>query len=296
MTDSTDSIRFARLNDVNYAEWKMRTEAVLTRRGLWLGIIHVVLSASETNNKSESEIAALLQTKLAARSAEKLAEARAELILRVEDGQLAYMHDEDPREIWYQLQRVHQARGFATKLALKRAFLTGKMAPAQSMQAWIGQVSAHVFRMEQAGIKVDELDRILAITMGLPASYTPVIIHFDSLPADDLTLNGVISRLLNEEIRQTADAALQPATVPAPDVKLEEDIAMAVTGGRSKFAMNPAHVTCFLCQESGHFMAACPLRGAFSAFLKKTMASGTAAVAVEDDGIGDAYSVLSGDE
>ncbi|KZV92811.1 hypothetical protein EXIGLDRAFT_585213, partial [Exidia glandulosa HHB12029] len=137
---------YPNLNDQNYAEWSMRTEAVLVRRGLW-GVVH----------------------------------------------------------IWLSLRRVHQARGFATTLALKRTFLTSKKAPGQSMQSWIRQVSAHVFRMEQAGITVGELDRILAITIGLPPSYTPVIIHFDSLPASELTLNGVITRLLNEETRQQAD-------------------------------------------------------------------------------------------
>lgn len=297
MADIVDSsgTRYARLNDQNYAEWSMRTEAVLVRRGLWTGIVHVTLSASEkettsgttTTTKTEEQLAATLKAKLDARPADKLADARAELILRVDSGQLSYMHDEDPREIWRTLKQVHLARGFATTLALKRAFLTGKKAPGQSMQAWIGHVSAHVFRMVQAGITVSELDRILAITMGLPPSYTPVIIHFDSMPPSELTINGVITRLLNEETRQNADAN-RPPDAPAEVADTQPDEAMAVVRIRGKSAKSSApsasadHITCFLCQEHGHYMANCPLRAAFAAFIKKTM-PGVAAAAYESD-------------
>ena len=47
-----------------------------------------------------------------------MAEARAEIILRVEDGQLVHMASRDPMEIWQTLERIHQAAGFATSLSL----------------------------------------------------------------------------------------------------------------------------------------------------------------------------------
>ena len=43
---------------------------------------------------------------------------------------------------------------------------------------------------------------ILALTEGLPESYSTFIITLDSLPADELTLNTVISCLLNGEVCQ----------------------------------------------------------------------------------------------
>ncbi|KAJ3728265.1 hypothetical protein C8R42DRAFT_558489, partial [Lentinula raphanica] len=71
----------------------------------------------------------------AKRKAEKMAQARAEMILRVEPGQLSHMTSKDPLEIWEKLQNVHRGRGFATSLALKRKFLTSKKGPTQKMQA-----------------------------------------------------------------------------------------------------------------------------------------------------------------
>ncbi len=73
--------------------------------------------------------------------------------------------------------------------------------------------SSFGIRLEQAGIIVNDQDKILALTMGLPSTYDAVIINFDSTPTDQLTLTHVISRLLNEEVRQLSgdrsDAEIQ---------------------------------------------------------------------------------------
>ena len=76
-------------------------------------------------------------------------------------------------------------------------------------------------------------------------SYDSVIINFDSTPSDLLTLNHVISRLLNEEIRQIASGG--NSIKSGDDV---QDEAMAVTGAKSRKSKlttaNP-DVTCFFC-------------------------------------------------
>ncbi len=69
-------------------------------------------------------------------------EARAEIILRLEDSQLSHcLRSDDPRAIWLVLESVHRAAGFATSLALRRRFLTLKKG-SESMQAWIGKIQA----------------------------------------------------------------------------------------------------------------------------------------------------------
>ena len=65
---------------------------------------------------------------------------------------------------------MHLAAGFATSLALHQKFLTAKKNTVQLMQAWIGHIQSLAFRMEEAGIEVDNQDRIFALTMGLPDS------------------------------------------------------------------------------------------------------------------------------
>ena len=104
-----------RLNDSNYPEWAIRMEAILVRESLW----SLVKPTAEEKDK---------------RTQEKMARARAEMILRVEDNQLVHMISPDPIQIWLTLERVHQAAGFATSLSLRRKFLTAKKSDSQTMK------------------------------------------------------------------------------------------------------------------------------------------------------------------
>jgi hypothetical protein len=285
MPDSSFIVRFNRLNDTNYAEWALRMEAVLVQTGLWsmidLGI--------DPTGKDASMIAAEEAAAMKKRTADKMNEARAAIILRVEDGQLAHcLRSKDPKEIWEVLESVHRAAGFATSLALRRRFLTMKKEDSQTMQSWIGQVQARAFRLEHAGIKVAEQDKILALTMGLPIAYDAVIINFDSTSPDQLTLSHVISRLLNEEVRQLGN---ENSTNPEATTN---DEAMAVTsvgakgrrsGVKATTTGNP-DVTCYFCDKKGHYKSECPERLAWEKSKGHEMAAGVEEDDSEDDEFG----------
>jgi len=166
-------------------------EAELVRKGLWTNVMEILV---DTEGKADANVKKEYETKLGKRSATKMAEARAEMILRVDDGQLSHMQSKDPLEIWMDLRDVHRARGFATSLALRRKFLTAKKTNDQSMQSWIGQIWSQAFTIEEVtGTKVSDQDKILVLTMGLLSSYDPVIINFDVAPLDSLTFNSVVA-------------------------------------------------------------------------------------------------------
>ncbi|KAJ7725563.1 hypothetical protein B0H16DRAFT_1332644, partial [Mycena metata] len=80
MTDECSSC-FPRLNDTNYPEWALRMEADLIRKGLCA----VVEVSVDTDGKEPADIAKEVETKVSKRNAQKMAEARAEMILRVDD-------------------------------------------------------------------------------------------------------------------------------------------------------------------------------------------------------------------
>ena len=83
--------------------------------------------------------------------------------------------------------------------------------------------------------------------MGLPMEYEAVIINFDSTPADALTFDHVIVRLLNEETRQNSG-----------DGKASRiEVAMSARTFRS--TRRPlSEITCFHCQKKGHYQSNCP--------------------------------------
>jgi len=120
-------------------------------------------------------------------------------------------------------------------------------------------------------------DIILGLTIGLPSSYDAVIINFDSIPADQLTLDNVISHLLNEETQQTA-AATTKSTSLSTHVKTDPD--------NAAYAATPANcdhskVTCHFCSEKGHFRYECKEREKWEA-TKKDVAAITV---IDVDGI-----------
>jgi len=253
MSHNAESITFSHLNDSNYAEWAIWMEVILVRKGLW-SMIKIMV---DVKGKDAEMAAAQLEKKKKEQLADKMAEAQAEMVLWVEDGQLLHMRLHNPMEVWDMLQCICHAAGFATSLALQRKFLTAKKEEGQSMQAWIGVIQSLVFWMEEAQITVTDQDQILALTMGLPTLYDAIIINFDSTPADQLTLDHIITRLLNEETQQ---AAQTPSS--SGDTESEPgDLAMAMT--RSKFAeQRTAHVisdiTCYFCDGKAHYKSECP--------------------------------------
>ncbi len=268
MSDSPTSRsgRFPKLNDKNYVEWAMRMEAELVRHKLWDGIVEITLDVQDPAAWQEE-----YEKRKKKRSVQKMSEARAEIIMQVEDGQLSHMRSRDPMEIWATLEEVHKARGFATQLAMKRLFLTAKKRMDQLMQAWIGEVRSMAFRMEEAGLVVSNQDKILAVTMGLPVAYDPVIISLDATPTEQLTLDFVISRLLNEEVRQSGMS-------PSPSMTAS-DPGIAAATMRSEV---PKVVTCYFCNKVGHYRSECPDRLAWetSKAVKASKAAGGANMAV----------------
>ncbi|EPQ50312.1 hypothetical protein GLOTRDRAFT_134053 [Gloeophyllum trabeum ATCC 11539] len=98
--------RFAKLNDTNYGTWAIRMEAIMIRMGM-----DEVKAGAKLQEVGMAMVA--FEAKKSKRNAKKMQEARVELILTVEDSQLAHMRSADPMDIWMMLAQVHRALGFA---------------------------------------------------------------------------------------------------------------------------------------------------------------------------------------
>ena len=102
MSENSSRLGFEKLNDTNYIEWSIRMEAELVRAGLWL---MVEIQLDNIDGKDAATISAKLEVKKGKRSWEKMAQARAEIILCVEGSQLDHMRDKDPMAIWETLRQ-----------------------------------------------------------------------------------------------------------------------------------------------------------------------------------------------
>lgn len=75
------------------------------------------------------------------------------------------------------------------------------------MQFWIADVRHTAFQLEEIDVSVDNEDIILVLTAGLTSHYDNLIVALDSVEPALLTLDTIISRLLNEDSHQFISAA-----------------------------------------------------------------------------------------
>jgi hypothetical protein len=98
----------------------------------------------------------------------------------------------------------------ATRLALRRRFLRLQK-PEGPMQNFISEARRLALQLEEIGITVDDEDIILVLTGGLPSLYDNLLSPSTLPPPVLLTLDYVVTRLLNEEARQSANTPARPS-------------------------------------------------------------------------------------
>jgi hypothetical protein len=113
----------------------------------------------------------------------------------------------------------------------------------QVMSSWISDVKNAAFHLESAGVAIIDEDVILALTAGLPESYSSFIVTRDNLPSAELTLTNIITRLLKQN--RTSFSYNDQAFG-----------AMMAKNKKNKTPLN--EITCYNCSGKGHYKTNCP--------------------------------------
>jgi hypothetical protein len=161
----------------------------------------------------------------------------------------AYHRYDDPKGIWENLTHIHQSQGFGTLLSMHCRFCLMVKDDKQPMQAWIAAVKHATFD-EATDFEVCDIDLIIALTQGLPDSYSSFIVSLNATPPNQLNVDSLIVHLLNEETCQLGSAA---------PVKTESDAAFYVGGAQNKHGAQTMHnVWCFNCHGFRYLSHNCP--------------------------------------
>ena len=78
----------------------------------------MVMCKTDMEGKTDDEVAAIWEDWRNKRSKKKIVNAYAEIVLKIEDSQLAHMCSHNPETVWDTLTQVHCACGLAMQLAL----------------------------------------------------------------------------------------------------------------------------------------------------------------------------------
>jgi hypothetical protein len=125
----SESVPIPSLNHSNYSEWAVRMEAILIKLGFW----DLVLGDEKLDDREADP------KKLKAFQ-KRQAECKSELVLRVDDSQLAHMSSSDPKAVWEGLAAVRRACGFGSRLHIHQKFITAIMKEGLGIESWIGEV------------------------------------------------------------------------------------------------------------------------------------------------------------
>lgn len=137
------------------------------------------------------------------------------------------------------------------------------------MEQWIASVRDIAHRLNATNFKVQDIDLIIALTQGLSEEYTSMVVSLDATPIDKLTVDFVVSRLLNEEQRQNsaivdppgramvARHPSRPQWTPHSHSKSHSPKSKG-PGSVAGSERSPRSTRCYNCGGRGHIARDCP--------------------------------------
>jgi Reverse transcriptase (RNA-dependent DNA polymerase)/gag-polypeptide of LTR copia-type/Integrase core domain/GAG-pre-integrase domain/Zinc knuckle len=231
MSPSNDD-KVGKFDGSNFQLWSYKMRMLLTAKGLWGQV-----DGTATPDK------------------EKMGQAQAIIVLRLEDSQLIHvMRAKTPTEAWKALEKMNQQKDMSTRLWLKEKYATFRY-EVGSITKHLNELEKLVLDMEVAGCMPDELDICATLLRSLPPSYESLVqaVRFSMYK---ITYSELSMKLKCEETRQKDQGDIQ------------EQTAMFAKKKQFKSKFDKSKIKCYNCGKPGHIQRECRQK-------KKTQADGS---------------------
>lgn len=175
----------AKLNNANFQVWKCKVELLLTREDLW----HTI--------DADRPAAPDAQWLKADR------QARATIGLLIEDDQLRHIRNAtNAKEAWTALQAYHQKASLTNQVFLFKKIFSMKLSENGDMEKHLNAMLNSVDQLAALGETLKDKMIIALILCSLPESYNTLITALETRNEDELTVELVKSKLLDEDSRR----------------------------------------------------------------------------------------------
>lgn len=222
-----------KLNNSNYENWKIRTEALLIREGLWKYVKNDIPPAE--GGAGDAAVAVPLEW------AEFDERARATILLLLEENQYGIIKaTRTAKGTWEALAKHHQKATLSTRVSLLEQLSETRYRAGDDIEEYIAKMENIYTRLCSAGKDLGEDTMVAFILRGLPRSFNALTTALEARSDDELTLGLVREKLLDEVSKQNRDDA-GPAG----------DMAYGVAGRRV------TQLICHFCKKPGHKQRDC---------------------------------------
>jgi len=198
-------IKIDKLTVMNFHEWRQRIKMVLALRDL-----DDMLDEDGKPTDADARESAMWKR--------RDTKASANIGLTLGSEQLEHVAGcKTTAEMWSTLQGVFQRKSLMNKMKARREFYTFEMTVGEGMLGYINRVRNLSENLKDMGGEVTEMDVAMSVLNGLTSMNENLLVAFDAKKEDELSLDFVNSRLLQEERRQ---ADKSPSTKRIGDMAL----------------------------------------------------------------------------
>lgn len=225
-------ITFDRLNDVNWSTWRFRMELMLMKDDLWTIV---------KDPKPESADMTTAWTR-------KDEKARAVIGLALDDSQLIHvMEAATAKEMWEKLKSYHERGSLSNKIHILRKLCSMRLEENGNMSDHLLEASELVHSLARMGESLKEHLVVAILLSSLPVSFSPLVTALEGRPEEDLKLDYVKGKLLDEWRRKS-------------EYSKQENVHENVLKTTVQIENRRNYVrTCYYCGREGHFQRSCPI-------------------------------------
>lgn len=237
MAENTAIVKIQQFDGTNFSNWKFRVGILLDERGLRKYIEEklddILKTVKDDDAEKEKQLSKL-----------KLEEKKCMSILMqtISDGQLEYIKDKKTaKEMFDTLCGIFERKSIAGQLLVRKQLLMMKYHESEDITQHFLNFDTKIRKLKSTGAKMEELDIIVHLLLTLPKSFENLVTALETMNQDDLKLDFVKTRLMDEHNKRTGMTSSN---------KPNESSAMNVNHKKKK-------LTCYGCGKIGHIKSKC---------------------------------------
>lgn len=229
MADNT-LLRIAKLNNNNYQTWKFKVELLLTKEELWNVVSDEPPDPVTQQWRSKDQ------------------KAKANIGLLLEDNQLHLVRKQTTAKgMWTALQSYHQKSTLSNKVNLLKKLCNLKLAEDGDMENHLSEMENLIDQLSSLGEPLAEHLSVALFLSSLPDSYGTLITALETRPEDDLTIELVKSKLIEEYKRRNGSITVS-GTNDQKVLKIVKE---------PKKSPGTLGMLCYFCKKPNHMKKEC---------------------------------------